>query len=175
MTRTVAPKDLGGRLERNLARTTPELPEYVRQFVKNRRSCRRHTVRPGDLAPDHPNVGATDLTLSPVNESDLLAQVEGCGLLVVNTLDLDQAASISASVPVFKCICAVARTWCWGWCCACYAGSSGGDPCKETRIKPLFSHPRSVCSSIPSIHSHDPQPKPLRRLCVWSMRRRFVR
>jgi hypothetical protein len=26
MTRTVAPKDLGGRLLRNLARTTPELP-----------------------------------------------------------------------------------------------------------------------------------------------------
>lgn len=31
MTRTVAPKDLGGRLERNLARTTPELPAYVRE------------------------------------------------------------------------------------------------------------------------------------------------
>lgn len=27
MMRTVAPKDLGGRLLRNLARTTPELPE----------------------------------------------------------------------------------------------------------------------------------------------------
>lgn len=57
-------------------------------------------MRPGDLAPDHPNVGATDLTLGPVNESDLLAQVEGSGLLVVNTLDLDQAVSISDSIPI---------------------------------------------------------------------------
>lgn len=34
MTRTVAPKDLGGRLERNLARTTPELPGQVRNRSK---------------------------------------------------------------------------------------------------------------------------------------------
>jgi hypothetical protein len=38
MMRTVAPKDLGGRLLRNLARTTPELPEQnkilVAEFAK---------------------------------------------------------------------------------------------------------------------------------------------
>ena len=49
------------------------------------------TVRPGDLAPDHPNVGAADLALGTVNESDLLAKVELGGLGVINTLNLDQA------------------------------------------------------------------------------------
>ena len=47
-------------------------------------------MRPGDLAPDHPNVGAADLTLSTVNESDLLAKVEAGGLGVVNALNLHQ-------------------------------------------------------------------------------------
>jgi hypothetical protein len=47
-------------------------------------------VRAGDLAPDHPDVGAADLTLGPVDESDLLAQVEGSGLGVINALNLDQ-------------------------------------------------------------------------------------
>lgn len=48
------------------------------------------TVGAGDLAPDHPNVGAADLTLGPVNESDLLAEVEAGGLGVLNALNLDQ-------------------------------------------------------------------------------------
>jgi hypothetical protein len=48
------------------------------------------TVRAGDLAPDHTNVGAADLTLGPVNESDLLAEVEAGGLGVINALNLDQ-------------------------------------------------------------------------------------
>lgn len=47
----------------------------------------------GNLAPDHPDVGATDLTLSTVNESDLLAQIELSSLGVLNTLNLDQAIS----------------------------------------------------------------------------------
>jgi hypothetical protein len=37
-------------------------------------------VRTGNLAPDHPDVGAADLTLGTVNESDLLANVEAGGL-----------------------------------------------------------------------------------------------
>jgi hypothetical protein len=49
-----------------------------------------HTVRAGDLAPDHPDVGAADLTLGTVNESDLLAKVEAGGLGVVNALNLHQ-------------------------------------------------------------------------------------
>lgn len=105
MTRTVAPRDLGGRLLRNLARTTPELPgnsqiQEIRVRGFSQRTIRiwpwncllySRTVRPGDLAPDHPNVGAADLTLSTVNESDLLAEVELGGLSVINTLNLDQA------------------------------------------------------------------------------------
>ena len=47
------------------------------------------TVGAGDLAPDHPDVRAADLTLGPVNESDLLAKVEAGGLGVLNTLNLD--------------------------------------------------------------------------------------
>ena len=35
-----------------------------------------HTVGTGNLAPDDPDVGAPDLTLGPVDESNLLAQVE---------------------------------------------------------------------------------------------------
>lgn len=49
------------------------------------------TVWPGDLAPDHTDVGAADLTLGTVDESDLLAKVEVGGLGVINTLNLDQA------------------------------------------------------------------------------------
>lgn len=48
-------------------------------------------MRAGDLAPDHPDVGATDLTLGPVDESDLLAKVELSSLGVLDTLDLNQA------------------------------------------------------------------------------------
>jgi hypothetical protein len=46
-------------------------------------------VRAGDLAPDDPDVGTTDLALGPVDESDLLSEVEVGGLSVVNTVDLD--------------------------------------------------------------------------------------
>lgn len=34
------------------------------------------TMGPGDLAPDHPDLGAADLLLSPVDIGDLLAKVE---------------------------------------------------------------------------------------------------
>lgn len=66
-------------------------------------------MRAGDLAPDNPDVGAPNLTLGPVDESDLLAQVEPdpvlalnssrhiaqdnnslCTLSGVNTVELDQ-------------------------------------------------------------------------------------
>lgn len=60
-------------------------------------------MRPGDLTPDHPDVGAADLTLGPVNESDLLAEVEVGGLGVVNTLDLDQAVW---DIRLYSSICA---------------------------------------------------------------------
>lgn len=51
-------------------------------------------MRAGDLAPDHPDVGAPNLALGPVDESDLLAEVEGSGLGVINALNLDQTISL---------------------------------------------------------------------------------
>jgi hypothetical protein len=48
-------------------------------------------VRPGDLAPDHTDLGATDLLLSPVDIGDLLAEVEVGSRSVINALDLDEA------------------------------------------------------------------------------------
>jgi len=84
-----------------------------------------HTVWPGDLAPDNPDVGTPNLTLGPVDESNLLAEVEAVekkkrhvlaarspskyripyhpgfhslgGLGVVNTVDLDQTVFIVRS------------------------------------------------------------------------------
>lgn len=77
MTRTEAPKDLVGRGEVNLARTTPELPKQKSQYG-NSMLVRRNgfTVRSGDLAPDHTDLGSADLLLASVDESDLLAKVE---------------------------------------------------------------------------------------------------
>lgn len=43
------------------------------------------TVRAGDLAPDHPDVGTPNLTLGPVDESDLLAQVEAAETVLVTS------------------------------------------------------------------------------------------
>lgn len=81
MTRTEAPNDWGGRLWRNWARTTPELPGFVSPLSLNLRPSLLpvpliHTVRTGNLTPDHPDVGTPNLTLCPVDESNLLAQVE---------------------------------------------------------------------------------------------------
>ena len=63
MTRTVAPNDLGGRLLRNCALTTPELPVMESQIgpaaaYRVREMC---TVCAGDLAPDDSDLGAADL------------------------------------------------------------------------------------------------------------------
>lgn len=80
MTRTEAPKDLVGRGEVNLARTTPELPVVKSVSGLMRRVPEaifgQHTVRPGDLAPDHADLGAADLLLAPVDVGDLLALIE---------------------------------------------------------------------------------------------------
>ena len=78
MMRTDAPKDLEGRGFVNLARTTPELPVRGGQFLPLRfeRSHQRHTVWPRHLAPDHADLGSTDLLLAPIDISDLLAEIE---------------------------------------------------------------------------------------------------
>lgn len=71
----------------------------------------------GDLAPDHADLGAADLLLAPVDESNLLAEIEAImtvsiqtdwehsshvdilgGVGVINTLNLDQAGSRAGGV-----------------------------------------------------------------------------
>lgn len=47
-------------------------------------------MRPSDLAPDDTDLGASDLLLAAVDVCDALAQVERCGLRVLDTLDLDE-------------------------------------------------------------------------------------
>ena len=80
-------------------------------------------MRAGDLAPDHTNVGAADLTLGPVNESDLLAQVEAGSLGVGDTLDLDQAG-VGVQVVLATLVAQVAT------------------PAEEMRIRMLIQNPR---------------------------------
>jgi len=45
---------------------------------------------PGDLSPNHPNLGTLSLALAPVDERNLLAAVESGILGGSNTLDLDE-------------------------------------------------------------------------------------
>ena len=49
---------------------------------------------PGDLAPDHPDLGAANLSRRAVDESDLLAQVEGCGLGVIDAIQFEKTIII---------------------------------------------------------------------------------
>jgi len=46
---------------------------------------------PGDLSPNDSDLGSSDLLLCTVDESNLLSEVEVCGLGIRNALDLDQA------------------------------------------------------------------------------------
>lgn len=48
------------------------------------------TVWPLHLAPDHPDLRSPDLLLAAVDVCDALAQVERCGLRVLDALNLDQ-------------------------------------------------------------------------------------
>jgi hypothetical protein len=59
----------------------------------------RVAVRTSDLAPDHADLGATDLLLSPVDIRHLLAKVEVGSGGVIDALDLDQARLRVGSVP----------------------------------------------------------------------------
>lgn len=79
MIRTDAPKDLEGRGLANFARTTPELPGnafvscWLLPVWKSSGWFVIFTMRPCDLAPDHPDLGSTLLLLAPVDVGDLLA------------------------------------------------------------------------------------------------------
>lgn len=50
-------------------------------------------MRPRNLAPNDPNLSASDLLLAAVDVCDALAQVEGCRLRVVNALDLNERSA----------------------------------------------------------------------------------
>lgn len=83
---TEAPKDLGGRLLRNCARTTPELPirltssrKLPQTNILSLVSCealRQHTMWSGDLAPDDSDLRPTHDLVRAIHESDFLAEVE---------------------------------------------------------------------------------------------------
>lgn len=78
MTLTDAPKDFGGRLRRNCARTTPELPFQYRQRTALVQGAlyRGYTMRSCDFAPDNPYFRATYFLSRSVNKGYLLPQIE---------------------------------------------------------------------------------------------------
>lgn len=92
MTRTVAPKERGGRLDLNCARTAPELPISITNisghsfkippiyFPRPPTLVQRmgivRTVRASDGAPDSPDLRAANVLGGAVNEGDLLSAVE---------------------------------------------------------------------------------------------------
>lgn len=100
MMRTMAPNDLDGRLCLNCARTNPELPaQGPHQFrlTHSRTHLQlaisapfQRTVCSCDLAPDDSDLGSSDFLLGAVDVCDALAQVERCGLGVVDALNLDE-------------------------------------------------------------------------------------
>ena len=54
--------------------------------------CSHHTVWPGHLAPNDPDLGSSYFLLPAVNICDALTGVKRRSLLVVDTLDLDERA-----------------------------------------------------------------------------------
>ena len=107
----------------NLARTTPEFPIYscqLRRFIRHLFVGEIITVRSGNLAPDHSDLGASLLVLCAVDIGDTLAKVEAmtavrtivfavltnsrCYILgsigVINSLQLEQTDSGVSGVSV---------------------------------------------------------------------------
>lgn len=104
MTRTVAPNERGGRLLRNWALTTPELPDVLLEVRLAAEWASGHTVRPGDLAPDDTDLGTADLLGCAVDESDLLAEVEAVVSLsilcaYIQCVDDAHLAALGSSTP----------------------------------------------------------------------------
>jgi hypothetical protein len=60
MTRTEAPKDLGGRLERNFARTTPELPCGRVTLPVRVLDCEDNGFQSFKITPDDADLRALD-------------------------------------------------------------------------------------------------------------------
>ena len=82
MIRTDAPKDLGGKLWANLARTTPEFP--VPSDMDGQKwpldpflfKAWLHTVRACNLSPNDPELGAPRFAGCAIDEGNLFAQIE---------------------------------------------------------------------------------------------------
>lgn len=77
----------------------------------------RHTVRPSNLAPDHPDVGTPNLTLCPVDKSNLLAQVEAIHRLAMCSFErVLRGTHLAASVlstPSILIRLVLGLTWCF--------------------------------------------------------------
>ena len=54
---------------------------------------------PGNLAPDHADLGAADLLLATVDVGDLLSEIEVGSVGVIDALDLDEARFGMGRVP----------------------------------------------------------------------------
>jgi hypothetical protein len=59
----------------------------------------RVAMWPGNLAPDHADLGATDFLLAAIDIGDLLSEVEVGSVGVVDALDLDKARLGVSRVP----------------------------------------------------------------------------
>lgn len=85
-------------------------------------------MRPGDLAPDDPDLGAPLLSVTLVDEGNLLAAVEPVEWLARDTI----APGILVMQRTWRPRCSrrprSGRGSSSGSPCSCYAGSSGGDP-----------------------------------------------
>jgi hypothetical protein len=81
----------GGRVQHDTNRSAERLRGERRRELGADNA--RVSVWAGDLAPDHADLGATDLLLAAVDEGNLLAEVEVGSIGAVNTLDLDQAGA----------------------------------------------------------------------------------
>jgi hypothetical protein len=137
ITLTDAPKDLGGRLFLNCARTTPELPEKkVRITNFQIVLLLTHTMWPGDLSPDDPNLWSSNLSLRTVNESNLLSEVEA---VTVSIFPSPQIKPWPTLLHRWYRHPQSWSSWCLGWCCACRVGNSSVCPCWRTYVSPIPS------------------------------------
>jgi len=137
ITLTDAPKDLGGRLFLNCARTTPELPgKKVRTTNFQIVIFLTHTMWPGDLSPDDPNLWSSNLSLRTVNESDLLSKVEAVTVSIFPSPRIEPWPTLLHRWYRHP---QSWSSWCSGWCCACRVGNSSVCPCWRTYVSHIPS------------------------------------
>ena len=85
ITLTEAPNDLGGRLRRNCALTTPELPNNLVQKADDTSyPLLAHTMWTCYFAPDNPDLCSPNFSMCAVDEGHFLAKVEAIKALLVS-------------------------------------------------------------------------------------------